>query len=354
MKAVIVLQADHNSFQRHAGEIDGLLSENSLVSLFHGVELWLFHQAMRLKQPSHSHPYHSEKSTGADEIESKRMSIPVFSFDIAVIKQIPVENVHFPETILTSLFHLAHQDNIGLFCFSSDGLGEELATRLSFRLGGSSCLQVERCVANPTLKSFEVTKPVYGNNLSARILLKNPPYCLSPAKQAGSPIQMISPNGKKIEAPIFEQTDPCCPWVTDWVVIPDEADTGLSNADLIVVVGQGVKSKKCLEKVHAIAKSLGAELGASRPVVMNAWTEMNRLVGASGLILSPKCCIAAGVSGTAVFSAGIKNSQFIVAINTDASAPIFHLAHVGIVGDLEAILTELEQFIKHRKGFHPF
>jgi len=90
-------------------------------------------------------------------------------------------------------------------------------------------------------------------------------------------------------------------------------------------------------------------------VVMNAWIDMNRLIGASGLIISPKICLAVGVSGTGVFSAGIKNSGFIVAINIDGKAPIFQIADVGIVGDLKTVLLELEKVITARetkKGHH--
>jgi electron transfer flavoprotein alpha subunit len=83
---------------------------------------------------------------------------------------------------------------------------------------------------------------------------------------------------------------------------------------------------------------------------MNAWTDMNRLIGASGQIISPKLCIVAGVSGTAVFSVGIKNSEFIVAVNTDSNAPIFQMAHVGIVGDLQGVLSELAKVITAEKA----
>jgi len=82
---------------------------------------------------------------------------------------------------------------------------------------------------------------------------------------------------------------------------------------------------------------------------MNAWADMDRLVGTSGLLLSPKLCITAGVSGSAVFTAGIKASEFIVSINTDRKAPIFQIAHVGIVGELQPILQELEKVILEEK-----
>ncbi len=359
MKAAIVLQADSPSFQRHAGEIDALLSDIAMTSMFDEVELWLFYPV----------PQFNFNVTAIKQI-------PKFNCNVMAIKKIPLKNIYLPESILHALVHLASQDTVDLFFFSSDGLGEELATRLGFRLRGSSALQVETCklsaalhltpeVDSEKMTGVEVTKPIYGNNLTARFLLTAPPYCISPAKLPGSQIQMVPFEGGMDASTALELThlelnfnenrsaygdghrdkEPAYHWVTDWVVIPHEPDTGLSSADLILVVGQGAKDKKTVDQLHRIADTLGAELGASRPVVMNAWTDMNRLVGASGLILSPKCCIAAGVSGTAVFSVGIKNSDFIVAINTDSSAAIFQLADVGIVGDLKAVLTELEQVV---------
>jgi electron transfer flavoprotein alpha subunit len=141
--------------------------------------------------------------------------------------------------------------------------------------------------------------------------------------------------------------------VKEMLILPDRADTGLTDADLVLVVGQGAKTKETLDLLQTIAGAIGAALGASRPVVMNAWTDMERLVGASGAVLSPKICIAAGVSGSAVFTAGIKASEFIVAINTDPNAPIFQIAHVGIIGELVPTLLELERLILAEKGEKP-
>ena len=391
MKTAVVLQADSPSFQRHAGEIDLILKDISTFSLLDDVALWLFYREPQYETGSAGFAGLAESNPP----RSETLQIPQFNCNVTAIKQILLGNIYFPESILHALVHLANQDPVDLFCFSSDGLGEELATRLAFRLGGSSCLQVmqvESCRISSSLtvdakrdvkqidpqgdagdqrndqknadqtdqkgriNPLAVIKPVYGNNLNAKFLLNAAPYCLSPAKLSGSQIKMVPFEGG-MDAPAalepnrgeYGDKGHAYNWVIDWVVLPPEADTGLSSADLILVVGQGAKEKKTVDQLHRIADTLGAELGASRPVVMNAWTDMNRLVGASGLILSPKCCIAAGVSGTAVFSVGIKNSDFIVAINTNSAAAIFQLADVGIVGDLKAVLTELEQLILAEK-----
>jgi electron transfer flavoprotein alpha subunit len=315
MKAALVLSADNSSIGQQAGEINAML--NRMATTFTRLELWLFYQDI----PPEIYP----------EIDCP----------LSALRLIAVENAHLPESYLQLLLDLRRQYPVDLFVFASDGLGAELATRIAYRLNGNSCLQVEDCkLASGKL---EVIKPVYGNHLSARFILEHPPYCLSVAKQPCLSAKMTSSELAKIE--MIKMNQPRTDCQKEMLTIPDQPATGLTGADLVIVVGQGANSKETVDVLKGIANSIGAELGASRPVVMNAWTDMNRLIGTSGLIISPKLCIAAGVSGTGVFSVGIKSSEFIVAINTDSKAPIFQMADVGIVGDLLAILSELEKVI---------
>jgi electron transfer flavoprotein alpha subunit len=326
MKAALVLNAESPSFQQQAAEINRFL--NDLSTTLSRVELWLFYG---------DHP---------PEI------FPEMVCPISSIKIIRSENDYLPESYLQLLEQLANQHSVDILLFSSDGLGAELATRLAYRLNGSSSVQVESC--KHISHNLEITKPLYGNNLTGRFLLKQAPYCISVAKHPCPPVNMIPNNNLKIESITLNQ--PPCDWTGEVVTIPDSRDMRLAHAELVLVVGQGVKNKKTVDVLQSMAERIGAELGASRPVVMNAWTHMNRLIGASGLIISPKLCIAAGVSGAAVFSVGIKHSEFIVAVNTDSKAPIFRIAHVGIVGDLKTVLAELEKLImagKTKKGLHP-
>jgi electron transfer flavoprotein alpha subunit len=269
---------------------------------------------------------------------------------LSAVKLIKIVHKHLPESYLQSLEHLIDKYPMDLLLFSSDGLGTELASRLAHRLNGSSCLQVEGF--NLISDKLEVRKPVYGNNLSATFVLEYPPYCVSCAKQPCAPAKMIQK--ESMEAGIFPLNLPeFNPLKFDWVKtikrIPDQAASGLLGADLVLVVGQGVKNRETMNALQNIADTMGAQLGASRPVVMNALIDMNRLIGASGLIISPKLCIAAGVSGTGVFNMGIKSSEFIVAINIDTKAPIFQIADIGIVRDLQDILCELEKIIMAEK-----
>lgn len=316
MKAAVVLFAHSPSLAQHAGEINHLLTH--AAPLVSSVELWLFYPDMAPDR------------------------FPEIHGPLSAIKLIHQAHPPLPETCLYLLEVLMDQIPVDLLLFSSEGLGGELATRLAYRLGGTSCVQVQELGGRSG--RLEIVKPVYANHLRAKFGLTSPPYCLAVAKQPFCPAK-ITPKGSLTPEQIILDPPPCS-WVTQAVTIPDAPDTGLADADRVLVVGQGAGSKETVESLHKIAEALGAELGASRPVVMNGWIDMNRLIGASGWVLSPKICIAAGVSGTAVFNMGIQSSEFIVAVNTDPHAPIFQIADVGIVGDLQTVLGELARVIQ--------
>ena len=124
----------------------------------------------------------------------------------------------------------------------------------------------------------------------------------------------------------------------------------LTKAEIIVGVGRGVKKPENLAVVKDLAEALGAEIGASRPVVDNDWLERERQIGSSGQSVSPKLYIACGISGAIQHVVGMKGSQCIVAINNDPNAPIFNVATYGIVGDIFEVLPELTKLVKAQKA----
>ena len=121
----------------------------------------------------------------------------------------------------------------------------------------------------------------------------------------------------------------------------------LSQAARIVAVGRGIKSQEHLPVAQTLAKALGAELAASRPICDNGWLPMERQIGSSGQTVAPRLYVALGISGAIQHLVGMKGSRTIVAINKDADAPIFEVADYGLVGDLfeivPAIVAELEK-----------
>lgn len=124
----------------------------------------------------------------------------------------------------------------------------------------------------------------------------------------------------------------------------------LTSADIIVSVGRGIKEKDNIPVVEELAKALGAELAASRPICDNGWLPMERQVGSSGQTVSPKMYLAVGISGAIQHLVGMKGAKTIVAINKDPNAPIFEVADYGIVGDLFEVVPALVEEVKKAKG----
>jgi len=120
----------------------------------------------------------------------------------------------------------------------------------------------------------------------------------------------------------------------------------LSQAERIVSVGRGIKEQANIAIAEQLAKALGAELAASRPICDSGWLPMERQVGSSGQTVAPKLYLALGISGAIQHLVGMKGSHTVVAINKDPDAPIFEIADYGIVGDLFEIVPAMIEALK--------
>jgi electron transfer flavoprotein alpha subunit len=115
----------------------------------------------------------------------------------------------------------------------------------------------------------------------------------------------------------------------------------LSQAERIVAIGRGIKGQEHIQIAEQLAKAMGAELAASRPICDAGWLPMDRQIGSSGQTVAPKLYVALGISGAIQHLVGMKGSRTIVAINKDVEAPIFEIADYGIAGDLFEVVPAL-------------
>ncbi|MHC4136844.1 MAG: electron transfer flavoprotein subunit alpha/FixB family protein [Planctomycetota bacterium] len=131
---------------------------------------------------------------------------------------------------------------------------------------------------------------------------------------------------------------------------PEVGDVDVTQQSALVSVGRGIQMQDNVELAEALAAALGGAVCASRPVVDQGWLPLSRQVGKSGAIVKPRIYVAAGISGAPEHVEGMKDAELIVAINMDPQAPIFDVAHFGVVGDALDVLPALTEAVQARKG----
>ena len=121
----------------------------------------------------------------------------------------------------------------------------------------------------------------------------------------------------------------------------EAGDVDLESAEILVSVGRGIEKKENISLAFDLAKEIGAEVSASRPVVDSGWIDSFRQVGSSGSNVAPKLYFSLGISGAIQHVVGMKGAKSILAINKDPDAPIFEIADYAVVGDVLEIIPRL-------------
>ncbi len=129
-----------------------------------------------------------------------------------------------------------------------------------------------------------------------------------------------------------------------------KSSVDLTQASLIVAIGRGIKAPENIPQAQALAKAIGGEIAASRPICDEGWLPMERQIGSSGQTVAPKLYLALGISGAIQHVVGMKGARTIVAINKDANAPIFEIADYGVVGDIFEIMPALTEALEKAKS----
>ena len=267
----------------------------------------------------------------------------------ALFNLVPTESVKLvsvagyqPENILEALKMVENNAETHLYLFPGGYAGSELAVRWALRAKGSSLVQVSQI--EYTQNQLIAKKKVYSGHVLGTFRLKNKPYCISPARGSAGSLPV------RVKRPLIITEHDMCHLHKDKFVKTSkwstaEATGNLEKAKFILIGGRGMGNQENAEKLEKIAGIMGADFGVSRPVAMNAWTTMEKIVGVSGTITKPDVCIVAGAAGAAAFYAGIEKSKYIVAINKDIRAPIVKSSDIAIIDDYKPVLDELVKLI---------
>lgn len=218
-----------------------------------------------------------------------------------------------------------------LIVFSHSSYGWDLAPRIALALNAGQISEVIGYVDNafvvPSCNS-KLRRDVQSKTTQTVVTLQGGAFGLS-TEPSGTP------KVEKIETGTASQVQ------FDGYEAVEKGGVDLTKAEIIVSAGRGIGKPENLAMIAQLAEALGGEYGASRPVVDAEWADHNRQVGTTGQTVSPKLYVACGISGAIQHLAGMKKSEFIIAINTDKDAPIGEVADVLAVADLKELVPAL-------------
>jgi len=253
------------------------------------------------------------------------------------------------DTYKKTLTKLITEHKPSLVMMGHTSYGIELAPRLAAALNTPLATDIiDLAFEGDTLT---VTRQMYGGKVNVKATVRKAETYLVTIRQA-----TFAP--KKPEPPangqITEQPTPLTEETTTkrfiQYVLPPPGGVDITAAEKLVGVGRGIKDVANVPQMEELAKTLGAVLACSRPIVDKGWLPNDRQVGSSGKTVKPKLYIAVGISGAFQHVLGMKSSDLIIAINKDPKAPIFSFADYGIIEDLFKIVPSLKNKIYELKG----
>jgi electron transfer flavoprotein alpha subunit len=261
---------------------------------------------------------------------------------VVLIEDPKLENFN-SETYQQVLASVVEQEKPFLVLMGHTAFGMDLAPSLATQMKAplaTDCIDV--MMEDDRVKAIRQT---YGGKLNVEVRLKPAQCSMITVRPASVPVPDYSLVGEitRVASPLTEEI--ASKRFLEYV----EAAAGevdITQTNVLVSVGRGIKDPENIPMVQELADSLGAALSCSRPVVDKKWLPKDRQVGTSGKTVKPKVYIAIGISGAFQHAAGMKGSGTIIAINKDPKAPIFNIAHYGIVGDLFKIVPTLKGKIR--------
>jgi electron transfer flavoprotein alpha subunit len=239
---------------------------------------------------------------------------------------------------------ISNKENATVVIISNNNTGKAIAPRLSVRLKAGVGSGVSKLPLN--INPFTVYKRTYSGNAYANVIIKSEIKIITLAQNSFDLIESVN------NAIIENLNVPIDGSLLKTVVKDVQKQTGkivLTDADIVVSGGRGMKSPDNWPALIELATLLGAATACSRPVSDEGWRPHDEHTGQTGKIIAPNLYIAVGISGATQHLAGISSSKYIVAINTDKDAPIFEAAQYGIIGDAMKVLPKLVTAVKEIK-----
>jgi electron transfer flavoprotein alpha subunit len=242
---------------------------------------------------------------------------------------------------------LVEENKPTLVLFPATSTGRDLASHVAAHL--KTGVASDASAISLDGGNVHVTRPIFGGNANATLAGTGGTQLVTVLPKA---FEKPAPTGKTAEV-VDVAVDAAATARAQIKGFVEEVASGkinLSDAEVVVAGGRGVGGPEKFNVIEDLARALGAAVGASRAVTDAGWRPANEQIGQTGVTVKPKLYIAAGISGAVQHWVGMKEAGYIIAINTDAEAPIMKVADLAIVGDLHKVIPEMIKEINAAKG----
>jgi electron transfer flavoprotein alpha subunit len=229
------------------------------------------------------------------------------------------------------------------------GLGRDLAGAVATDLKTGLTADCTSLTIDTKMRILEQTRPAFGGNIMATILTetRRPQMASVRPHVMPKPEYKAGAKGQLIEDPFTMTEDEIPTKVIEIIKSASESSVNITGAKVLVAGGRGMITAENFKMLDKLAEIVGGVVAGSRCAVDEGWIKHDRQVGQTGKTVHSKLYIACGISGAIQHLVGMQDSEFIIAINKDKTAPIFDVAHLGIVGDcmevIPSLIARLEQ-----------
>jgi len=267
--------------------------------------------------------------------------ISQYGMDEIIYVKSPILKDYYSDLYVKVISELIIENKPEIILIGATPTGRDFAPRVAKRLNAGLTADCTDLNINLETKNLLQTRPTFGGNIMATIRTPSSRPQMATVRPGIFKAPQKGENKASIRKIVysFEEKDSVSKIIK--VINMSKTTVNLEDAKIIVAGGRGVGSKDNFKLIEDLANVLGAELGGSRITIELNWLDPDRQIGQTGVTVSPKLYIACGISGAIQHIVGMENSDVIVAINKDPSAPIFNVAHYGIVGDLNEVIPIL-------------
>jgi electron transfer flavoprotein alpha subunit len=288
----------------------------------------------------------------SDNCQAYTDTLKQYSHKIICVEDNLLQNFN-AQVYLPIISDIINQTKPNLFLIGSSGFGTDLAPYLAASLKLPLVTDIFDLELNQ--ENILARRSMYGGKINADIKSKTLPAIVTVRAGSFEKIlvsNLLIPNLSAQITKLPFSIDPTILELSKFIEYGAVPTTGIdiTKSDILVAVGRGIKEQKNLAAVEKFAQDIGGTLACTRPIIDAGWLPKDRQVGSSGKTVKPKLYIALGISGAFQHISGMKSAETIIAVNKDAEAPIFSVAHYGVVGDLLKILPLLANRINTLKG----